>query len=561
MEKVWQKAYAKGVPHALSFEEISLPEAFKRTVSRFGERQALIFEDTVITFNELDQMAVRFAAALKQLGIKPGDKVSVLLPNLVQTVVAIYGTLLAGAIVVMHNPRLDAMILEFQLKDADSRILVCLDVLVPRMLAVRKKTSVRTLISCHIRDYLPFVKKQLFPLVKSQLHLETPKDDAVKEFTDLMERQVPALQVRKPALDETAFVLYTSATTGKPKGVELSHRNTSCNVQQGKAWFPMFRDGQEIVVGCLPFFHSFGLTCALNIGIFYGFADILVPLPEPKAILEAVAKYHPTYIPALPSFYNTVVNDPKMGKYDFKFLKGCFSGASPLPLHTIRAFRDHFGVQICEGYGLTEASPITHINPLGGKTKVGTIGLPLPNTDAKLVDLDDATKEITAVGLPGELCVKGPQVMKGYVNLREKTQQALQDGWLLTGDIATVDADGYFTIVDRKKDMIVLHGQKVYPRDVEEVLFAHPKIKDACAIGIPDPSGGEVIKAFVVMKTGETATAAEVMGYCRKKLAEHQIPSHIQFMDDLPRSPVGKVLRKELKRLHLVQRSLAKSKP
>jgi len=561
MEKVWQTSYARGVPQSLPFEEMPLSDAFRRTVSRFGDRPALIFQETVLSYQELGQMVYRFAAALESLGVKPGDKVSLILPNLVQTVVGIYGTLATGAVAVMHNPRLDDMLLEFQMKDAESKALVCLDVLIPRMINLRKRTSIRSITSCHIRDYLPFVKKQLFALVKSHLHLNTPEEKEVFEFTDLIEKYAPKDPRVRTTMDDTAFILYTSATTGKPKGVELSHRNVSCNVQQVKAWFPSFKDGKEIVVGCLPFFHSFGLTCALNLGIFYGYGDILVPLPEPKDILEAVAHHHPTYLPALPNFYNAVVNDPKLTKYDLKSLKGCFSGGSPLPLQTIRSFEQLNGVQICEGYGLTESSPVTHVNPIGGKTKVGTIGLPLPETDAKIVDTDDFTREITAPGVPGELCVKGPQVMKGYRNLPDKTADALKDGWLLTGDVATVDEEGYFTIVDRKKDIIAAVADKVYPRDVEEVLFSHPKIQDACAIGVPAAAGGETVKAFVVLKKGETATKNEITSFCAKKLEAHKIPTAIQFVDDLPRSPVGKVLRKELRRQHLVHAALVRNKP
>ncbi len=560
MEKVWQRSYARGVPQTVRFEEISLYDAFRRTVSRFGDRPALMFQETVISYKELEQMVSRFSSALGSLGVKPGDKVSLLLPNLVQTVVGIYGTLAAGAVVVMHNPRLDDMLLEFQMKDAGSTLLVCLDILTPRMINLRKRTRIRSIISCHIRDYLPFVKKQLFALVKSHLHLNTPEEKDVFEFTDLLEKHTPKAPRTRATMADTAFILYTSATTGKPKGVELSHGNLSYNVQQVKAWFPSFRDGQEVVVGCLPFFHSFGLTCALNLGILHGYGDILVPLPEPKNILDAVANYNPTYLPGLPNFYNAVVNDPKLSKYDLRSLKGCFSGGSALPLQTIRSFEKLHGVQICEGYGLTESSPVTHINPLGGKTKVGTIGLPLPNTDAKIVDVEDFTREITAPGVPGELCVRGPQVMKGYLNLPEKTEESLKDGWLLTGDIATVDEDGYFTIVDRKKDMISVFGQMVYPRDVEEVLFSHPKVKDACAIGIPASQGGETVKAFVVLKKGEAATSAEIRDFCAKRLDAQKVPSEIQCLDDLPRSPVGKVLRKELKRQHLVRASLARTK-
>jgi long-chain acyl-CoA synthetase len=427
------------------------------------------------------------------------------------------------------------------------------------MLNVRKRSKIKTIIGCHIRDYLPFMKRQLFALVKSQLHLNLPAEPDVVEFTDFIDTDAAAVPQPRPGMDDTAFILYTSATTGKPKGVELSHRNVSCNVQQIKAWFPTFADGSETVVGCLPFFHSFGLTCALNFGIFHGYSNILIPLPEPKDILEAIADYSPTYLPVLPNFYNAVVNDPKLGQYELKSLRGCFSGGSALPLQTIRSFERLYGVQICEGYGLTECSPVTHINPFGGRTQVGSIGLPLPDTDAKIVDVDDFNLEITEPGMPGELCVKGPQVMKGYRNLPETTADALHDGWLRTGDIATMNKDGYFVIVDRKKDMIVAAGSKVYPRDVEEVLFAHPQVKDACAVGVASPGGGEMLKACIVLKKDATVTRSEIMTFCAKKLAAHQVPAEIQFVDDLPRSPVGKVLRKELKRQHLVQISRNKA--
>jgi long-chain acyl-CoA synthetase len=560
MERLWHTAYAKGVPSSVHFNDVPLYEAFRRTVSKFGERPALLFQERAISYRELDEMVSRFASALGKLGVRPGDKVSLILPNLVQTVVGIYGTLAAGAVVVLHNPRLDDMLLEFQIKDAGSTVLICLDLLVPRMLNVRKRTNLKSVIACHIRDYLPFVKRQLFALVKSQLHLNIPDEKDVFEFTELIEKHTTSLPRSKPDVDDTAFILYTSATTGKPKGVELSHRNVSSNVQQLKAWFPTFADGTETVVGCLPFFHSFGLTCALNLGILHGYSNILIPLPEPKDILEAIADYSPTYLPVLPNFYNAVVNDPKLAQYELKSLKGCFSGGSALPLQTIKSFERLHRVQICEGYGLTECSPVTHVNPFGGRTQVGSIGLPLPDTDAKIVDVQDVNREITEPGVPGELCVKGPQVMKGYHNLPETTAEALRDDWLVTGDIVTMDKDGYFTIVDRKKDMIAAAGSSVYPRDVEEVLFSHPKIKDVCAVGVPSADGGQCVKACIVLKEDITATSAEIVSFCAKRLQRHQVPAEVQFMDDLPRSPVGKVLRKELKRQHLVQVSLARAK-
>jgi long-chain acyl-CoA synthetase len=555
VEKIWQKLYVKRVPRAIDFDEITLPEALTRTASRFPDRPALVFQGTIVTYRELEDMASRFAGALMAMGVKPGGKVSLVMPNLVQTVVAIYGTLRAGAIVVTHNPRNDDMQLEFQINNAGSEIVVCLDVLVPRMINVRKRTGVKKIISCHIRDYLPYLAKKLFPLVKKGLHLKTPEESDVFEFTELVKASKPHTRAPHLRMDDTAFILYTSATTGKAKGVELTHANASVNVQQLHSWFPTFVDGQESVVACLPFFHVFGLNCSLNTGIFYGYAVVLVPLPEPKSILEAIHTSKATFIPALPSFYTGMINEPSLKKYDLKSLKGCFSGASPLPLETIRSFEKLTGAQICEGYGLTECSPVSHINPFGGKTKPGTIGLPVPSTDAKIVDVDDHTIEITTPGEPGELCIRGPQVMKGYVNLPEATEATIKDGWLLTGDIVTVDEEGFFTVVNRKKELILCGGERIYPRELDEVLYSHPKVLDACAIGVPHPDQGESIKAFVVLKKGEQAASQEIIDFCKKRLAPLKVPQSVVFLSELPRTPVGKVLRRELKRMHLVQSS------
>jgi long-chain acyl-CoA synthetase len=388
------------------------------------------------------------------------------------------------------------------------------------------------------------------------MHLATPKETDVYEFVHLLEFSPPLGTTPKIDMDETAFVLYTSATVGFAKGVELTHRNLLVNVQQIRAWFPSFIDGGETVVGCLPFFHVFGLTCALNVGIFYGYTDVVVPLPEAKSILEAIDAYNVTFVPALPTFYNAAVNEPKLRKYKLKSLKGSFSGGAPLPLETINVFEKLTGAQICEGYGLTESSPVTHINPFGGKTKAGTIGLPVPSTDAKIVDVQDINKEIVTPGIPGELCIKGPQVMKGYLNLPEQTRETLKEGWMFTGDIVTVDKEGYFSVFDRKKDMVITAGNTIYPREVEEVLFSHPKVADAGAIGMPVPgTGGTDIIAFVALKKGEKATEQEIIGFCKQHLDAFKVPAQVRFINELPRSPVGKTLRKELRRLHLVKTS------
>jgi len=553
MEKTWLKSYAAGVPEKVDFQDVILPEALTRTAARFPDRPALIFQGTRITYKRFDEMVSRFAAALERLGVGPGYKVALLLPNLVQTAVAIYGALRAGATVVPNNPLYTDRELEHQLNDSGSQMLISMDTLVPRMLALRPKTKIQKIVSCHIRDYLPFPLKQLFPFVKRDLHLKTPTASEIYEFTDLLNNASPSPAGHRPDMTDTALIIYTGGTTGVSKGVELTHRNLSYNCQQGKAWIPGFVDGQEVVLGCLPFFHSYGLTGALNMAIFYGWCDVLIPKPEATAILEAVHKYRVTFIPGVPTLFNAMIGHPNIKKYDLGAIKSCLSGAAPLAMEIIRGFKELTGIQLLEAYGLTETSPCTHAMPFGGRIKPGCIGLPVPDTDSKLTDVDDPTKEVTECGVAGELCVKGPQVMKGYYKRPDETAAVLRDGWLYTGDIATVDEDGFFTIVDRKKDMIITGGFNVFPRDVDEVLFSHPKIREACAIGVPDQHSGERIKAFVVLKEGQTATEDEILDFCKQKLTRYKIPKYFEFVDDLPKSAVGKILRKELRRMDMLK--------
>ncbi len=549
MEKIWLKSYAPGVPAELEFEKINPSEALARSAQRFPNSTALIFQGAKITFKQLDEMVSRFASALVGMGIKPGDKVALLLPNIPQCVIGIYGSFRAGAVCALNNPLYTDRELEHQFNDSGSRLLVSLDLLVPRMINLRSKTGIKNIVSCHIRDYLPFPLKQLFPFVKKAMHLKTPQAADVHEFTDLIKQSEPIKQPVKSDWNDTALLLYTGGTTGVSKGVMLTNQNVSSNVQQCRAWFQSFDDGQETVVGCLPFFHSFGLTTAMNMAIYYGYANILIPKPEPKSILESIHKYKATYLPAVPTLYNGMINFPELKKYSISSIKGCFSGGAPLPLETIKNFEALTGAQICEGFGLTETTPVATINPFGGITKPGSIGVPLPDTQAKLVDVDDFYREITEIDTPGELCIKGPQVMKGYINRPEETEITVRDGWLLTGDIAVVDSDGYFSIVDRKKDMIISGGFNIYPRDVDEVLFAHPKVLEACAIGVPDAYSGERIKAYVVLKAGETSTPIEIIDYCKENLVKYKVPKYVEFVEELPKSAVGKILRKELRKL------------
>jgi len=552
MEKPWYKSYAKGIPRQLEYERTPMPVALARTAREFPDKTALVFVDSKITYKQLDDMANRFANALIDMGVKPGDKVAMLMPNMPQLVAAVYGAWRAGAVVVMNNPLYTDVELEYQFNNSESTFLVAIDLICPRMIALRPKTKIKNLVVAHIRDHLKFPKKQLLPIVAKDKHRNIPPTPHVHEWMDIL-KKYPATDPKIPVdFDGLACLQYTGGTTGVSKGVMLSHANLSKNVQQIVAWFPGFNKGEITQLGVLPIFHSFGLTCCMNICVWMAWTDVLIPRPEPQAILEAIHKYRINFFPAVPTMYVGVLNHPEASTFNLTSIKGCFSGAAPLPVEVIKDFEAKTGSQICEGYGLSETSPVATTNPYGGKTKVGSIGLPVSDTDIKIVDLADGTKEMP-VGEAGEVLVKGPQVTSGYYKMPEETANAIKDGWLYTGDIGKMDEEGYFFIVDRKKDMVIAGGYNIYPREIDEVLFEHPKVLEACAVGIPDPYRGETIKAFVVLKSGETLTEEEVIKYCGEKLAKYKIPKIVEFIGSLPKSGVGKILRKELRAMEMAK--------
>jgi long-chain acyl-CoA synthetase len=549
-KKVWLKSYAEGVVEGVKYEKTTITEAFERTIKDFPEKPALFFMGKVISYKELGDMVHRFATALAAMGVKKGSRVATLLPNIPQMVIAYYGALTAGASMVLNNPLYTDNELEHQLNDSESEYLVTLDLLAPRMIALRPKTKVKEIIVCHINDYLPFPKKQLFPFVKKAMFRKIEKTDGVHEIVDLINKTKPNPPKIKFDFKDLAAFQYTGGTTGVSKGVMLTHENLSKNVQQICAWFPTFKKGEEIQTGALPFFHSFGMTAVMNFSVWNGWGMVLIPRPEPPALLEAIDTYKPTFLAAVPTMYVGMLRHPEFKKFDLSSIKGCFSGAAPLAQETIREFEAASGSQICEGYGLSETSPVASINPFGGKTKVGSIGLPISDTEFKIVDLDTGKKDMP-VGEPGEVLIKGPQVTHGYYKKDKETKETLKGGWLYTGDIGKMDEDGYFYIVDRKKDMIIAGGYNIYPRDIDEALFEHPKVAEACTIGIPHDYRGETVKAFVVLKEGQTATEEEMIEYCKEKLAKYKVPKIVEFRDALPMSAVGKVLRKELRAMEL----------
>jgi long-chain acyl-CoA synthetase len=548
-DKPWLANYEKGVPEFVEYEDVCLPAFLDRSAERFPDRSALNFQGYRIRFRQLKEMVDRFASALSAFGVNRGDRVALLLPNTIPCVAAYYAVLKIGAIAVMNNPLYSDRELDHQFNDSGAKLLVTLDLLGNRMIDLRPKTRIKQIVITSIGDYLPFPKNWLFPLVAKKKKLAAdvkPADDVFKWKAVLADHQPnpPAVTL---GFEDVAMYQYTGGTTGVSKGVILTHANLSKNVQQCRAWFPTFKEGAEVMLGALPFFHVFGLTTAMNFAIYMGWEDILVPKPQPEQLLEAIGKYKPTFAPLVPTMYIGILNHANIDRTPMTSIKGCFSGSAPLPVEVIRDFEKRTGAVIVEGYGLTETSPVTHINPFaGGKRKVGSIGLPISDTECRIVELNDGRTDLPT-GETGELMVKGPQVMTGYWNKPDATTETLVDGWLHTGDIGQMDAEGYFYIVDRKKDMIISGGYNVYPRDIEEVFFEHPKVQEATAIGIPHPKRGEAVKVFIVLKEGTTATQEEMIAFCHEKLAKYKWPTEVEFRTELPKSNVGKVLKKELR--------------
>ena len=547
-DKPWVAHYQEGVPEFVDYEQTCLPEFLERSAAKFPDQMALSFQGYEVTYRQLREMVDRFATCLVDFGIRKGDSVALLLPNVIPCVVAYYAVLKIGGIAVMNNPLYSDRELEHQFNDSDSKVLVTLDLLADRMIDLRFKTGIDKIVYTSIGDYLPFPKNLLFPLVGKRKKLAAsvkPAEDVFK-WKELLKRYPPNPPQVEISFEDTAQYQYTGGTTGVSKGVVLTHSNLSKQVQQIEAWFPDFKGKKQIMLGALPFFHVFGLSTAMNFAIQQGWGQVLVPKPQPPQLLEAIGKYKPTFAPMVPTMYIGILNHPDIGKTDMTSIIGCFSGSAPLPVEIIKEFEEKTGSIIVEGYGLTETSPVTHVNPYDGTRKVGSIGLPISDTTCRIVDLEDPQKDVP-VGQPGELAIKGPQVMTKYWNKPRETEAAFSDGWLLTGDIAKMDEDGYFYIVDRKKDMIISSGYNVYPRDIDEVLFENPKVQEACAIGVPHAHRGEAIKVFVVLKEGEKATEQEIIDYCVDKLARYKLPTEVEFRNELPKTNVGKVLRKDLR--------------
>ena len=549
--KTWHRFYDPGVPPVLEFEDITLPGFLERSAAEYPDATALIFLNRTMTYRELQADVDRFAAALARLGVGPGIRVAVQLPNLPQTVITFYAALSLGATVVMTNPLYVEREIEHQWNDAGCTVAVVADFLFDRRVAhIREKLAVEHYVIASIPDFLRFPLNLLAPLrlrrADPPLLASVKPGPGVHLMRSLMKQTAPDRPRPAIAMDDTALLQYTGGTTGVAKGAMLTHRNLSCNVQQVTAWFVDVRRGGEVMMGVLPFFHVFGLTVAMAFPLSVAGAVVLMPNPrDMPQLIASISKHRVTLFPAVPAMFNAIVNAQGVEKLDLTSVRSCFSGSAPLPPDILQRFEKMTGGKIVEGYGLTETSPVTHANPLDGRRKIGSIGVPLPNTDMKVVSLDDGTTEV-GVGKQGELLLKGPQVMRGYWNAPEQTADAFTDGWFRTGDIASVDADDYTFIVGRKKDMIIAGGYNIYPDEIDAVLVAHPAVLEAATVGIPDPKRGETVKSFVVLRPGQRATADELTEYCRRELAAYKVPRSFAFLDELPKSSALKILRREL---------------
>jgi long-chain acyl-CoA synthetase len=557
-ERVWHRHYDAGVPASIDFEDITIPGFLERSAALYPDSTALIFFNRRMSYRQLKEATARFATALSALGVTEDSKVALQMPNMPQAVIAYFAVLALGGRVVMTNPLYVEREIEHQWNDADCCAAVVADFLFDRRIkGIRDRLPVENYIITSIPEYLRFPLNLLAPLKLRRAHpplmAKVEPDARTHLMRALIERTRPNPPKVEIMMDEIAVLQYTGGTTGVSKGAMLTHGNLSYNVQQCCGWFTELERGNEVWLANLPFFHVFGLTICMCFSVATGGAMVLMPNPRDiPGLIRNIAKHRVTVFPGVPTQFNAINNHPSSGKLDVSSVKICVSGSAPLPGDVCEEFERITGGTIIEGFGLTETSPLTHANPVLGRRKTGSVGIPVPGTDARIVSLEDEVTELPP-GEKGEIVVRGPQVMKGYWNRSDATKAVIRDGWFHTGDIGVTDDDGYFYIVGRKKDMIVAGGYNVYPDEVDDILIAHPDVLEVATIGIPDVKRGETIKSFVVLREGRTITAEELIKYSREQLAAFKIPRQIEFRDALPKSAALKILRRQLREEELAK--------
>jgi long-chain acyl-CoA synthetase len=539
----------------MTYPPITLPELLERTAAKSPDATALIYFGATISYGQMQDQVNRLAAGLQALGVQKGDRVALMMPNCPQFIISYFGALKAGAIVTATSSMYTAREVAHQWNDAGVKAVIVDRRLFPVIRpALPQLASAPQIVLTSMRQYFPRPFSRLCASLEASTGKEPAKPAKSASRGSALHRWEEILGLsRTPSPNrltpsDIACLQYTGGTTGTSKGAMLTHANLVTNAYQAVDWLTSGQGGAEVMIAVLPMFHIYAMTCVMISSVLTGGTVVILPRFELRATLNAIRKYHPTIFHGVPTMYVAFNNAPNVERYGFKSLRVCMSGGAALPVEVRERFEALTGGRLVEGYGLTEASPVTHINPPTGSPKVGSIGQPIADTEARIVDLDNGERELP-VGEVGEIAIRGPQVMKGYWNKPEETVLVLRDGWLYTGDVARKDADGYFYIVDRKKDMIIAGGYNIYPREVEEVLWEHPKILEAAVIGVPDAYRGETVKAFVVLQPGTSATADEIMAFCRERLAAYKVPRQVVFRDSLPKSGVGKYLRRALREL------------
>ncbi|MCM3164042.1 long-chain fatty acid--CoA ligase [Metabacillus litoralis] len=529
MNRPWLKHVVEGNPVEIEIPEISLPDLFQRSVEKYENKIAVTFYDKSYSYSLLNDCVNRMASSLTKRQVKKGDRVAIMLPNCPQYPISYYASLLCGATIVQINPMYQSSELLYVLNDSQAKVIIVLDQLLPVVEKILNETSVTTIIP------VSFEKESLF----HQL-LKDPGDRIPKEKID--------------PIEDIAVLQYTGGTTGRSKGAMLTHYNLVANTLQSAATAHVKTNtGEERVLTISPLFHVYGMTSAMNLTFYNGGNLILVPRFDVEEVVKIIEKTKPTSFPGVPTMYIALLNYYKTYKFDLSCLQTCTSGSAPLPVEVINRFNEVSGTNVAEGYGLSEASPVTHRNPISGLQKRGSIGIPIPNTDAKIVDIATGEQDLS-IGEVGELIIKGPQIMKGYWNMPEETANTIRHSWLYTGDLAMMDADGFFYIVGRKKEMILASGFNVYPIEVEDVIYSHSKVLEAAVIGVPDEYRGETVKAIVVAKENEIITEEELIQFCRDRLAAYKVPKEIAFVEELPKTAVGKILKRTLKEMYSVSK-------
>jgi long-chain acyl-CoA synthetase len=544
-EKVWLKQYDKGVPPEIEYPKIPLYAFLEQSASKYPQNRALSYLGNDIVYGDLDRLVNKAANSLMKLGVKKGDRVALYLANTPQFIIALYSVLKIGAIAVPINPLYQSAEVAYELKDSGAKTVIVMSRFYPLIQEIREESGLENVIVTNVKAYFPAFTKLLFTLLKE-------KEDRVDIvdgdycFETLMNKSTEQRPNVEVDAEDVALLQYTSGTTGTPKGVMLTHYNLVVNAMQCRNWVSDTVEGEERVLGWLPFFHSFGMTACLGFTVNCSGALILIPNPHDLGyILKTIEKEKVTMMPGVPTMYAALGSYKGTSKYDLTSIRACISGGAPLMENVKKRFVELTGSKLVEGYGLSEAAPVTHANPINGVNKADSIGIAMPDTECRVVDIESGEREVP-IGEEGELIVQGPQVMKGYWNQPKMTQEAIRDGWLYTGDVVKMDEDGYFHVVDRKKDIIIVKGFNVSPTEVEKAICTHPKVEDAAVVGIPHEYKGEVIKAYVVLKEGEAVEKYEIIDYLRSHIARFKVPSSIEFVESLPKNVMGKLLRRLL---------------